>query len=293
MIIPKGMLERVEKIEVLYACAHRHQLANCAQLRDHEPLYVQVKYRVWFDGGAEQRKHGLNVTKMMHSWTKGLGLEGYKETAEEWAQRLVLDPRWLSAVENDDTDAMMRQLSKGIEEVACVHFSKALVKGKYNRSERTEALYEKKTISASNGTADEGADCFARVRYSEAGNVWGGYSVLTKNLENHVVLIGVRGQQDGLRRCIQRDGKGDWCEIWRLARRIAGTGLGTKRRTYADAAAQRNRHSSRNGETRGDGTPRPRRGADGEQSGKDQPSQSRLRTMGSQRGLSWMQIPGT
>ena len=30
--------------------------------------------------------------------------------------------------------------------------------------------------------------------------------------------------------------RGDWCEIWRLARCIAGTGLGPKRRTYGDVA---------------------------------------------------------
>ena len=56
----------------------------------------------------------------------------------------MLDSRWLSAVANDDTDAMMRQRTEGIKEVACPNFSRASVKGKYNRSERTEAFHEKK-----------------------------------------------------------------------------------------------------------------------------------------------------
>ena len=46
------------------------------------------------------------------------------------------------------------------------------------------------------------------------------------------------------------------------------------------------RHPSRNGETRRDGTPRPRRSADGKQSSEDLPSQGRLRAAGSQRRLS-------
>ena len=51
------------------------------------------------------------------------------------------------------------------------------------------------------------------------------------------------------------------------------------------------RHSSRNGENRGDDAPSPRRGADGEPGSEDLPSQGRLRAVGSQQGLPWMQAP--
>ena len=72
------------------------------------------------------------------------GLEEYKETVDEWAQRLVTDPRWNSAAAKDDTDDMMKQLTEGIKGATCSHFSKISVEGKYKRSEKTETLYEKK-----------------------------------------------------------------------------------------------------------------------------------------------------
>ena len=131
VIIPKEMLKRIEKVEILYASAHSLQLANGAQLRDHQPLYVQVKYRAWFDEEKKKRGDGLDVNKMMHAWTKGVGLEEYKKTVDEWAQKMEIDPRWNTAAEKDDTDNMMKQLTEGIKEVADLHFSKVSIEGKY------------------------------------------------------------------------------------------------------------------------------------------------------------------
>ena len=51
------------------------------------------------------------------------------------------------------------------------------------------------------------------------------------------------------------------------------------------------RHSGRNGKTHGDGVPGPGRRADGEQSGENLFSQNKLRRVGSQQRLSWMQTP--
>ena len=235
VVIPKGMLERVEKIEVLYACAHRLQLANCAQLRDHQPLYVQVKYRVWFDVGSEQRENGLDVNKMMHSWTKGPGMEEYKETVDEWARSLVLDSRWSWAVANDDTDAMMRLLTEGIKEAACLHFSRVSVKGKYNRSERTEPFMRRsnlhreaqrmKTQISSLSLVLRGWQCMVRLQRvdKELGK--------SRRADRPAMTAGWVAEMHPAR------WKGDWCEIWRLARRIAGTCLGPKRRTFGDVAA--------------------------------------------------------
>ena len=162
-------------------------------------------------------------------------MEEYKETVDEWARRLVLDSRWISAVANDDTDAMMRLLTEGIKE-AGLHFSRASVRGKYNRSERTEALYEKKqslrreaqrmkTQTSSLLLVLRGWQCMVRLQRvdKELGK--------SRRADRRAMTAGWAAEMHPAR------WKGDWCEIWRLARRVAGTGLGPKRRTFGDVAA--------------------------------------------------------
>ena len=172
---------------------------------------------------------------MMHAWTKGAGLEEYKETVDEWAQRLVIDPRWNSAAAKDDTDDMMKQLTEGIKGAASSHFSKVSVEGKYKRSEKTETLYEKKQQLRdearrlkmqpfSMSVVLRGWQCMARLQRKdkELGK--------SRRADRRARTAGWAAEMHPAR------WRGDWCEIWRLARCIAGTGLGPKRRTYGDVA---------------------------------------------------------
>ena len=45
-------------------------------------------------------------------------MDEHKETVDEWAQRLVMDPRWNSAAAKNDTDKMMKQRTEGNMETA-------------------------------------------------------------------------------------------------------------------------------------------------------------------------------
>ena len=171
----------------------------------------------------------------MHAWTKGVGLEEYKETVDEWAQRLVNDSRWNSAVAKDDTDDMMKQLTEGIKGAAGSHFPKVSAEGKYKRSEKTETLYEEKQQLRdearrlkmqpfSVSVVLRGWQCMARLQRKdkELGK--------SRRADRRARTAGWAAEMHPAR------WRGDWCEIWRLARSIAGTGLGPKRRTYGDVA---------------------------------------------------------
>ena len=115
--IPKGLLNTVVEVKVLRGSAHR--LANCAQLRDHQPLRVKVRYELWFSGlGDDVPRSGADADLM-----QGTGLKEFKEDVE-WADKLVEKTEWVEARRGGDVQRMEKMLTKGIKQKAEAHFAK-------------------------------------------------------------------------------------------------------------------------------------------------------------------------
>ena len=56
VVIPTKMMNRAVSVEVMHASAHKLQLANCAQLRDHQPVHVNNAVRTMVCATGEARE---------------------------------------------------------------------------------------------------------------------------------------------------------------------------------------------------------------------------------------------
>ena len=136
------MLGEVERVEILYSSAHKLQLANCAQLRDHQPLYMRIHYELWYQERCDEKnKNHIDMGKMMRVWETGNRLREYRDAVEQWVQEEMSREQWQQARERDDVDEMEGLLTKGLAEVAGKLFPKEEVRGKYGISEETKALF--------------------------------------------------------------------------------------------------------------------------------------------------------
>ena len=55
LAVPTGVLGEVERVEILDLSAHKLQLANCAQLRDHQPLRMMIPYKLWYEERCDEK----------------------------------------------------------------------------------------------------------------------------------------------------------------------------------------------------------------------------------------------
>lgn len=214
--MPIAYLSRVESVRVLRRAAKGLQLFRDSSLRDHAPVQIVVGAALTFAVEAERQR--WDRERMMQAWRdpelRGPFLADVAAAFRENA------PRWARHANDNTPDAAWQHLSEDVAAIAQQHFSvrDGAPEARRELSQRRRALLKRRwELRSSSEWTDNMQSALVAVTSALRKETRAEYKAKTAQRVEQLAMAREAG---------------DFASVHRLARLIAGTGIGIRRRDH-------------------------------------------------------------